>query len=331
METLKVGLLYGGWSYESYLCAHPSVEKALKRLGHDVTSIQTADENLASTLIAADFDVAFLASHGCFHEDGRLQSICEWIGLPYTGPNHFASSLCMNKVHFKRFADLYSDEPMPYAVATLKNCKPTYEQLQLQLGASEMILKPALSGASVGIRTISSADELERHLPITIQMHGDTIIEPLLRNFRELSVTAHDFNGDVRVLDTCELLTCGKPFDFDMKNGYQAIEKRLPSDLSSTLLDRIKRITLDVYADIGLESIVRVDMLLDDRGNIHVLEVNTLPGLMPQSVAPAAVAQTGMSYDDLIHSILMAGLRRKRFEVTKQRSNQPRLSDNVVL
>ncbi|QBY00506.1 hypothetical protein E2K80_06950 [Rhodophyticola sp. CCM32] len=209
MESLRVGLLYGGWSYEAYLCAHPSIERTLNALGHDVISIQTADANLASRLIDAKLDVAFLASHGFFHEDGRLQGLCEWVGLPYTGPNHFSSSVCMNKVLFRPIADRYSDCPLPYLVARNDVTKLSYQDARACLGANEMILKPALSGASVGIKAIRHEGDFGPSLEKTVSLYGETIVEPLLSGFRELSVTVHDFSGRVEVLDVCELLTGG--------------------------------------------------------------------------------------------------------------------------
>ncbi|WP_168193124.1 hypothetical protein [Rhodophyticola sp. CCM32] len=116
-----------------------------------------------------------------------------------------------------------------------------------------------------------------------------------------------------------------------MKNGYNPIRKELAADLSDQLTDKLKAMAASIYEDIGLESIVRIDALLDQDENIHVLEANTLPGLMPQSVAPAAAQRHGMGYDALIQNILEAGLRKKRFGVAKQTENQPRLSESVAL
>jgi D-alanine-D-alanine ligase len=329
MEKLRVGLLYGGWSYEAYLCAHPSVGKSLKQLGHEVIPIQTADTRLASKLIDAKLDIAFLASHGFYHEDGRLQSVCEWIGLQYTGPNHFASSICMNKIQFRPIADQYSDQPLPYLVVRENTHELSFETVKSRLKTNEVILKPALSGASVGIKAVRSEADFDRFLTETVTKFGETVVEPLLTGFRELSVTVHDFGETPQVLEVCELLTGGELFDFDMKNGYNPIKKELPADLPAALTERVKSIAASIYEDLGLESIIRVDVLLDRQENIHVLEVNTLPGLMPQSVAPAAAARQGMAYNELIQNIVTAGLRKKRFEVSKQTENQPRLSEKV--
>lgn len=327
---MRVGLLCGGWSYESHLCAYPAIYKSLERLGHKVVAIDTSDKSLAQTLLSSKPDVAFLASHGYYHEDGRLQSICDWIDLPYTGPNHFSSAICMNKILFKHIAERYSYQP-PFELLRDLESLVSYRELVKRFDSEKIILKPLLSGASVGITVVECENEYSKLAPQVIHAYGETLAEPLIQGARELSLVAHDFDGKVDVLEICELVTHGKVFDFDMKNGFLPIGKKVPADLPDKKTQELKSTIRDVYTDLGLESVVRLDVMLLPSGKFYALEVNTLPGLMPQSVVPSAFAYIGVGYDQVINKILMRAFGRRRFYVGKQTTGQPKLSEQVAM
>ncbi|MGQ4878648.1 D-alanine--D-alanine ligase family protein [Billgrantia sp. LNSP4103-1] len=213
---MRVGLLFGGWSYEAFLSATPAIEKSLVRNGHEVVLINCANEMLPAILNDSKIDVAFLSSHGYYHEDGRLQSLCEWINMPYTGANHFASALCMNKELFKHAVEKFSTfKPLYLNISSLEDLNnPDIDQV-LSLGKA--IIKPLLSGASIGIRIIENKSQLEQGLIEALSNYGEFIFEPFIEAGREYSVVVHDLHGEVEVMDICEILTNGVFFDFEMK------------------------------------------------------------------------------------------------------------------
>ncbi|MBA2781242.1 D-alanine--D-alanine ligase family protein [Billgrantia kenyensis] len=327
---MRVGLLFGGWSYEAFLSATPAIEKSLIRNGHDVVLIDCANNMLPSILKESKIEVAFLSSHGYYHEDGRLQGICDWIDLPYTGANHFSSAICMNKELFKHAISGFNEHNTPYAnIKSLEDLKKDNVNHVFTLGKA--IIKPITSGASIGIKIIEHKNQLEEDLVKLLGDYGECIIEPFIEINREFSIVVHDLLGEIEVMDICEILTNGDFFDFEMKNGYQDIKKTIPAELDEQLEEKLKIISKSVYEKLGVDGVARIDILVDSTNRINILEANTLPGLMPQSVVPSVFSNQGIEYDKLIEMILMRSFSPKRFTSKKQYGNQPKLSIDVLM
>ncbi|MGQ4878647.1 hypothetical protein ACOJCM_08750 [Billgrantia sp. LNSP4103-1] len=107
--------------------------------------------------------------------------------------------------------------------------------------------------------------------------------------------------------------------------------KEIPAKLDNKLENEMKDLSKTIYERMGIDSVARVDLIVDSYNRINVLEVNTLPGLMPQSVVPAVFDKQGMCYDHLIEMILMRSFLPKRFNSIKLYDKQPELSNDVVM
>jgi len=326
----KVAVLYGGWAHESFLCAFPSVLQAIKRLGYIAHALRCDSPSFFSELAVFHPDVAFLASHGAYHEDGKLQGVLDWLNIPYVGSSVGASAVGMNKVLFKNFIRGMGIATAPHISIEKGQIVPSFAQATKFLNSEKVVLKPVSSGASVGLKLINNSDQYKNHIDILLKEFGSCLVESFLSECREFSVGVHDFDGVVSSLPVCELHTGGEVFDFDMKNGFSFIDKTIPAQINSRISQDMQRIAAQIHSGLGAQGSSRIDMLLTQDLIINVLEINTLPGLMPQSVLPKSFEITGVSYEEMIEKMLIAAKKPKRFEVAKQYGQQPTLSDSVI-
>lgn len=326
----KVAVLYGGWAHESFLCAFPSVTASIKRLGYITKELRCDSPSFIGELVAFRPDIAFMASHGAYHEDGKLQGVLEWLDIPYVGSSVGASAVGMNKVLFKHFLRGIGVATAPYIVIERGEVVPNFAEATNVLDSAKVMIKPVSSGASIGLKLVDGANQYQRHIDSLLNEFGSCLVEKFLSGCREFSVGVHDLDDVVTSLPVCELHTGGEVFDFGMKNGYSSLDKSIPAKINDKLSQKMQKIAVQIHSELGAQGYSRIDMLLTQDFNVSVLEINTLPGLMPQSVLPKSFENTGISYDAMIEKILNAAKKPKRFEVAKQYTNQPTLSDSVI-
>lgn len=326
----KVAVLYGGWAHESFLCAFPSVLQSIKRLGYIAHPLRCDSPSFFTELAVFRPDIAFLASHGAYHEDGKLQGVLDWLNIPYVGSSVGASAIGMNKVLFKKFINGLGIATAPYISIEKGQIVPNFAQATQFLDSEKLVLKPVSSGASVGLKLVHNSDQYNTHIDTLLKEFGSCLVERFLSECREFSVGVHDFDGVVKSLPVCELHTGGEMFDFDMKNGFSCIDKTIPALINNKISEDMQRIAVEIHSGLGAQGFSRIDLLLTKDLVINVLEINTLPGLMPQSVLPKSFEITGVSYDEMIEKMLIAAKKPKRFDVAKQYGQQPTLSDSVI-
>jgi D-alanine-D-alanine ligase len=259
-----------------------------------------------------------------------LQGVLDWLNIPYVGSSVGASAVGMNKVLFKNFIRGMGIATAPHISIEKGQIVPSFAQATKFLNSEKVVLKPVSSGASVGLKLINNSDQYKNHIDILLKEFGSCLVESFLSECREFSVGVHDFDGVVSSLPVCELHTGGEVFDFDMKNGFSFIDKTIPAQINSRISQDMQRIAAQIHSGLGAQGSSRIDMLLTQDLIINVLEINTLPGLMPQSVLPKSFEITGVSYDEMIEKMLIAAKKPKRFEVAKQYGQQPTLSDSVI-
>lgn len=321
----KVAVLYGGWAHESLLCAYPRVSLAVKRLGYTSCDLRCDAPDFIENLVAFRPDVAFLASHGAYHEDGKLQALLEWLDIPYTGSSVSASAVGMNKVIFKRLMQGEGVLTAPWLVVERGQKYPSFTEASALLDSAQLVLKPVCAGSSVGLSLVDIEQTYETELNQLLVDFRSALIEHYVAGSREFSVGVHDFDGAPSALPVCELHTAANLFNFEMKNGYRSVEKSIPANISADLQAQIQETAIRVHQIVGAQGVSRIDLLLGADRRLWVLEINTLPGLMPQSVLPHSFAQLGTSYEEMISQILSAAQRPKRLDVAKQFSGQKQL------
>lgn len=302
----RVGVLYGGQSAEREISLQSgsAVFAALQEAGVDSVLIDVGD-NIIADLKNAKIDRAFLMLHGPGGEDGRIQALLEYLHVPYTGSDVQASALAMDKLHTKqvwRGVSLEGSQQLPtpaYAVLTEKS---DFAAVLKKLGG-EVIVKPANEGSSIGMSRAKSVDELKNAFAAAAQYQGSVLVEQLVVG-AEYTVAILD--GEA--LPPIKLETNHSFYDFNAK--YIADDTRYicPCGLSVDKEAELKQIASAAFAAIGCRGWGRVDVMADAQQNFYLLEVNTAPGMTSHSLVPMAAKAKGLSFAELVLTILNASL-----------------------
>ncbi len=292
----KVAVLMGGQSGEREISlkSGTAVLNALKGMGVDAYGIDV-DQNVFAVLKENNFDRIFIALHGCGGEDGTMQGGLEIIGLPYTGSDVLASSICMNKLMTKKLwsaTDISSPEFMRIDETV------DFERVKSVLGIP-FVVKPSLEGSSLGIHKVSSEEQYISALQDAFKYQGQLMAEQWIDG-DEYTVAI----VDGKALPVIKLKTPHEFYDFEAK--YQANDTQyiLPCGLSSADEEKLKSQALQAFDVTTAKGWGRVDVMIDRDNNSWFLEVNTVPGMTDHSLVPMAAASVGISFEQLVIKIL---------------------------
>ncbi len=255
----------------------------------------------------AGVDVAFIALHGTYGEDGTVQRILERIGVPYTGSTPYASALAMNKVLTKDFLKSQGIL-MPQHMRVSRDGTADLRQTALtitQLFGPEYVVKPVSGGSSIDTVMVGSYAELVRALEVILDRVDTVMVEERIRGKEATVGVLEQYRGDpYYVMPAIEIVPPAHAdfFSADVKYTGETEEicpGRFSSSERETLLDRARR----VHTALGLRHYSRSDFMVTDK-DIYFLEVNTLPGLTSQSLFPKAIDAVGGSYTELVLHLL---------------------------
>ena len=294
----KVAVLYGGRSAERdvSLATGKACADALRARGLDVTLVD-AGLDLAERLRGMGADVAFLALHGRFGEDGCAQGLLESMGIPYTGSGVLASAMGMDKVVSKL---VFRDAGLalaPYRVfPRARAAAVTVADLPFGLPA---VVKPACEGSSVGVHVVKEPGQLAPALADAATFKGDVIVEQYLRG-QEVNVAV--LEGEA--LGTVEMVPSREFYDYVAKYTPGMTTYHVPARLSPEGTARVSRDAETAYRALGCAGAARVDFIVTPDGTPHILEVNTLPGMTGTSLVPKIAAGRGIPFPELCERLL---------------------------
>jgi len=273
-----------------------AVLAALTEHGHDACPI-FVDRDLDLVLRQARVDIAFLALHGRYGEDGCVQGLLELLGIPYTGSGVLASALAMNKAKTKEVLRLHN---LPTAPGYLVQADSGEEVIENHGSFGfPVIVKPAGEGSSLGVRIARDELELEAAVEDALRFDDDVLVERFIEG-REISVGVLDG----RPLGAVEVAPVRGFFDYHHKQTIGRADYHFPARLSPERYRSALRLATLAHEALGCEGATRVDLIVSGRGNEVVLEVNTLPGLAPGSLLPKIAHGAGLSFGDLCEEIL---------------------------
>lgn len=292
---LKITVLMGGPSSEREvsLKSGEAVAAALEVMGHQVHRADIGPESLESLRVPAD--VVFVALHGAFGEDGRVQRILEGRGIRYTGSGPAASELAMDKVASKcRFVE--AEIPTPrFDVATADRLDEVVAAWRLPA-----VVKPVCEGSSVDCRILRDPDSFRDALDSMTRRYGRCLVEQYIAG-HELTVGVL---GDV-ALPPIEIKTKREFYDWQAKYVDNDTEYRFDIDLPAAALESVQALSLRAHQALGCRHFSRVDWLVDrETHQPYVLEVNTIPGFTDHSLLPKAAARYGLGFPELCQRIV---------------------------
>ena len=294
-EFGKVAVVMGGWSAERdvSLMSGQCVLDALVSAGVDAHSVD-ADTNLVAELCAREFDRVFLILHGRGGEDGKIQAALELAGLPYTGSGVLASALSMDKHRAKILAAAVGVKtPASFCVASLAEANKAIESIGLPV-----VIKPTLEGSSIGVSLVREHSEIELAFGNAVK-HGPVLVEKMMTG---MEVTASVVAGVA--LPLVSMQASSNFYDYHAKYFADDTRYDCPPQLDEAVQRRIQQDAITVFDALGCRHWGRVDFMLDSNGEPHFIECNTVPGMTTHSLVPMAAQAAGISFSDLVVSIL---------------------------
>jgi D-alanine-D-alanine ligase len=297
LQNRKIGVLMGGLSAEREvsLKTGAAILGSLKRQCYQAVGIDVR-RDVCRQLQAEKIEIAFLALHGRYGEDGAIQGVLEFLQIPYTGPGVLASSVAMNKLATKRFLESAAIPTPSYLVAADKKAISAAEQ---KLGYP-LVIKPASEGSSLGISIVNSETDLQSAQEKAFGYDAEILLEQYIPG-RE--ITAAVLEGEP--LPLIEIQPVSGFYDFQAKYTPGATNYLVPAPLPDQMTQVIQQLAVQSCRVTGcLSGAIRVDFRLDLNNKPFVIEINTIPGMTETSLLPKAARTAGISFDSLVVKIL---------------------------
>ena len=293
LRRRRIAVLYGGWSAERPISikSGAAVRGALKRLGLPHAAIDVSP-GVAADLRRHKTDLAFLALHGPFGEDGTIQGLLEILRIPYTGSGVLASAVCMHKPTAKKvFRDEGIPAPRGFVVTDVRAPFPS--------GGGPWVVKPASQGSAVGVTFVASTGRWRKALRAALASDREALVEKAVSG-TEITVGILDD----RALPVVEIVPKHAFYDYYSKYAKGGSRHLIPARLPDKTLARASDLALKAFRATGCRHFARVDFIVDKSGQPWILEINTLPGLTELSLLPDAARAAGLSFDELVVEML---------------------------
>ncbi|HEX3758062.1 MAG TPA: D-alanine--D-alanine ligase [Kofleriaceae bacterium] len=306
MQSHKIGVLLGGLSSEREVSLRTgeAVLAALRERGHDAVPIYV-DRDVDVALRQEQIEVAFIALHGRWGEDGCIQGLLEMLGIPYTGSDVLASALAMHKAKAKELFRLHNLPTPAYYTVTGAQLEDRPEGLHSALEAVHgdfgfpCVVKPVREGSSVGVSICRDLAELHPAALRALRFDDEILVERFIAG-KEISVAVL---GD-RAIGAVEIAPRDGFYDYANKYTRGATDYYVPPRVSPERYRGLLTQALRAHLALGCSGATRVDMMVSEAGNEFVLEVNTLPGLTPTSLLPKIADAAGISFGELCEMML---------------------------
>jgi len=255
----------------------------------------------------AGMDVAFIALHGTFGEDGQVQRILERSRIPFTGSPSLASGIAFNK-------ELTKQTMRPHGVSMAKHrrvnkderesLKDEVAQIIADLG-TQLFIKPLASGSSFGARKVQESAELHDNLVELLDLYDSLLVEEYIGGTEATVGVLSDFRGErLYTLPTMEIIPPMSDGFYNTANKYDGTTGHVcPGRFTSTVKNEMSRIAQLAHTAVGCDQYSRSDFLV--RGtDVYFLEINTLPGFTCESNYPLAANAIGLDFKNLVRHLI---------------------------
>ncbi len=268
--------------------------------------INKADFSITKDNNHIKFDVISNTIHGTPGEDGHLQAYWELLGIPYTGCDFYQSALTFSKRDTLSVLSKF-DIPKAKSIYITKGQTIDPEKVADELGLP-FFVKPNQSGSSLGVSRVADLKDFQKALDFAFAEDKDILIESQLKG-REVSVGVMKYKGETKVMGITEILSENDFFDYEAKYLGKSTEVT-PADLTPETENLVKETAKKVYESLNMAGFSRSDFIIMD-GIPHFIEINTNPGLSPQSIFPQQAAHAQALMSDLLDNEIELALARK--------------------
>ena len=301
---LRVAVVMGGPSAEREVSIQSGtgVMRALTALGHDAQSLDF-DARFVDAIREIAPDVVFNALHGTGGEDGQIQGILDWLGIPYTGSGLTACALAMDKHLTKK---LLAAEGLPTPAWDVFDL--TGGTLPLLPGSLNLplVVKPRASGSSVGVSIVRTHEAWSKAMVEAAERTSEVLAEEYVAGREFFCAVLGE-----EALPVVEIVSTDEFYSYDAKYKPGGSRHLVPAPIDHDLTMRLQTLALSVHRLLGLRDISRTDFIVSKEGRPTILEINALPGMTPTSLVPDEAAQIGLSYEALVDRLVQYALGRQ--------------------
>ena len=289
----KIAVLFGGNSTEKEVSVYTglAVVEAIKDV-YKVESINIESDYSSLHEKLLDTDIVFIALHGGYGEDGRLQKYLDKHNIKYTGSGSDASKIAMDKNKTKLIAKENSIPVLNWKV--IKNIS----NLDISGLNFPLIIKPNEGGSTIGLYFCKELDDFNINIKNSLKNSDTQLVEEYVEG-REISVPILDG----QVLPIIEIFPKGFLYDYDSKYKADGSNYQIPAKIKDSISRKLANDALTIYKKIGCRHYSRIDFLLVN-DKYYFLEINTLPGLTSTSLLPKSALKIGLTYKDLVVKII---------------------------
>jgi D-alanine-D-alanine ligase len=298
----KVAVLLGGSSSEREisLLTGEAVFQALQHRGVNAHRLDPSSDFPAS-LIRGSFDRVWIALHGPGGEDGTIQGLLRYLGLPFTGSDVLGSALCLDKLRTKRVLEGMKLPTAPYyTLRSVDDSDAAVKAIGLPL-----IVKPGREGSSIGMTKVERAEDLPLAYAAAARFGGEVLAESWVSGDEYTAAVLHD-----QVLPLIRIEAQAVFYDYQAKYFSDATRYHCPTGLPKDTEQRFADIAGQAFEALGAEGWGRVDFMVGRDGVPQILEVNTVPGMTSHSLVPMAARAAGIDFDELVWRVLETSFDR---------------------
>jgi len=329
--TMRVGVLMGGISseHEISLLSGEGVVRALSKTEYEPVPIiihrnfhwEFPEKRLLRTeealteLKRLDIQVIFIALHGPFGEDGRIQGLLDWLHIPYTGSNCPACALAMNKICAKAVAKMAGIRVAPHIIfrqdTWIWDRSDSVFCVENELGFP-VVVKPCSQGSSVGITIVKDAETFLVGVEQALEWDHEVLVEKFIKG-REVTCGVWDCEEGLppRALPVTEIRPkTSSFFDYTAKYTPGATDEITPAPLEPEQTQKVQEMAVRVHQIIGCSTWSRSDFIIDEQGPVWI-EINPIPGLTPTSLYPQEAQCAGISYEQMIEKFVEHAIKKR--------------------
>ncbi|WP_310556474.1 D-alanine--D-alanine ligase [Flavobacterium sp.] len=268
-------------------------------------SINKADFSFVKEEKTIKFDAVYNTIHGTPGEDGHMQAYWELMGIPYTGCGFYQSALTFNKRDTLSVLSKFNI-PKANSIYASKGDVIDGDVIVAELGLP-FFVKPNQSGSSLGVSKVNNLSELEKALDFAFAEDKDILIESMLKG-TEISVGVFKFNAKTKVLGITEIISQNDFFDYEAKYLGKSNEIT-PARITDSEEELVFEMAKKIYESLGMSGFSRIDFIIMN-GIPHFIEINTNPGLSPQSIFPQQAAYAKMNFSEMLDNEIELALKR---------------------
>lgn len=300
----KIGVLMGGNSFEREvsLKSGAAVYRNLSDLGYNVVSIDVG-RDIPFVLREKEVEFAFLALHGGYGENGTIQGLLEFMGIPYTGSGVLASALAMDKIASKKIF-MYHQLPIPGFRIFSNNVSSHEINVDFSL---PWVVKPAFEGSSIGVSIVRKKDQIGEALKHAFYYGNTLIVEQYIQGQEvQVGILGNRALGGVEVRPSVEF------YNYEAKYTSGLTDYVIPPKVKIDVYKKAEQIALKAHNFLGCSGVTRVDLIIDKTENPYLLEVNTIPGMTETSLIPKIADYAGMTFSEILEEMIRLAFEKPR-------------------